>query len=122
MLSFASDRWTFDPRPLEKIRGKILWNKQFATDQRTFDRLKLATGDSAVGEVNYRTNLLALGRTTILRGAGQEGHWRRSGKIITLGELIEHLGKAFTATEIIFWYHHAPKVCRKKPHSWGHGC
>ena len=118
-VAFASDKWTFDQRPLENFRAKILWNKQFATDQRTFDNLKQATGDSAVGEVGKR-DLLAVGSTTILRGAvGTRGHWRRSGTVITLPELIENLQATFTATEIMFWYHQAPKVCRKKPHSRG---
>jgi hypothetical protein len=49
----------------------------------------------------------------------QNGHWRLRGGAITLAELLFQFGKDFTIFELMFWYHHADKIVKKRPHAWG---
>ena len=38
---------------------------------------------------------------------------------ITLGRLFAIFGERCTAQELMFWYYHAPKLCKKRQHAWG---
>ena len=61
-----------------------------------------------------------LGSTRVFRPAvGGEGYHVVSGGVIILMEMFVKLGERFTARELLFWYSHAPKLARKRPHAWG---
>ena len=36
-----------------------------------------------------------------------------------MGELLAEFGDRFTVSELMFWYHNASKLVRKRPHAWG---
>ena len=36
-----------------------------------------------------------------------------------MGELLAEFGDRFTVSELMFWYHNADKVVKKRPHAWG---
>ena len=62
--------------------------------------------------------MLAVGNTTILRtNQNEDGHWHLEGGAITLAELFAVFGRFCTISELMFWYHNAPKVVRKRPHA-----
>ena len=69
--------------------------------------------------VHTSVDLTYLGNTSILRTGDIDGHWHATGGAITLAELLMAFGRSCTVSEIMFWYHHADKLVRKRPHAWG---
>ena len=115
-----SSEWTYHAGPLP--RDACLWDKQYAKNPEQ----RLALGNLRVvrGEIDPRENLDRLGATTILFpefgcGGHLVGHWRRSGRAITLAQLLRDFGDRIRALELMFWYYHANKLVRKRDHPWG---
>jgi hypothetical protein len=100
-------------------RDKVLWNPQYAVSTKSAHEISLLPrGDGPC--FDETVDLLAVGNTTILRTKqGTAGHWYLRGGAITLCELFAKFGDNFTASELMFWYHNAPKIVKKRPHSWG---
>ena len=119
----AKRSWDYFDDPLP--RNEILWHPQFArTPQQgsAFDSFRRVQGKVDTAELAGE-NLAAFGASggcVILKpGHDLKGHYQLRGGVITLAELFLRYGECFTAQELMFWYYHAPKVCKKRPHSWG---
>ena len=114
-LAWAVWRWSSSPLP----RDKVLWNPQYGINKRgAYALAKLPRGSE--GEFDDNVDLLAVGNTTILRTKKNcDGHWHRTGGAISLGDLLAEFGERFTVYELMFWYHNAPKLAKKRPHAWG---
>ena len=106
-------------------RDAGLWDQQFALNEDNYRALKdmgrVSTVRGADGqEMHPSVELAAAGNTTILRTKpGITGHWRLNGGAISLPELFDKFGEEFTVSELMLWYFNAPKVFRKRQHSWG---
>ena len=61
-----------------------------------------------------------LPRTTVLSAHWSvEGHYRRSGSAITLGELMLAIGSTHTLMDIYHWYYYANRIVHKRDHPKG---
>ena len=102
-------------------RDKRLWHPQYAKNASQRKVLSAAFGASqGHGLAADNIDLRAIGGTEILEAEPQGlGHWRRRGAAITLGELFYTFGKSFSAQELLFWYHHAEKLVKKRDHPHG---
>ena len=121
-VALAWQNWTFTDDPLP--RNAKFWEEQYATDFDNYAALSSLRTHWAYQESQYVINddedLRQVGNTTIIRTKdGCSGHWRLNGGAITLAELFHQFGKDFSVAEIMLWYHNAPKMLRKRPHSWG---
>jgi hypothetical protein len=66
-------------------------------------------------------DLGAVGKTTIIRPREEEdGYWYLTGAAITLAQLLFEFRENYTVAELMHWYFNATKICRKRPHAWGH--
>jgi hypothetical protein len=116
-VALAWGQWEWYAQPVP--RERVLWNPQYAARSRNVQALaNLAKGEGCL--IDQGEDLVAIGNTTILRTRrAQNGHWRLRGGAITLAELLFQFGKDFTIFELMFWYHHADKIVKKRPHAWG---
>jgi hypothetical protein len=114
-VALAWGKWEWSSQPLP--RDKVLWNSQYAVRSRNLRALaNLAKGEGSL--IDDGEDLLAIGNTMILRASkAQDGHWRLCGGAITLAELRAQFGNQFIVSELMFWYHHAAIVVKKRPHS-----
>ena len=113
--------WTWAPYPLP--RNSDLWNPQYASSQENYEALaKLRHQEDQWGYsmVHPDEDLRSVGNTTILKTRdGEDGHWHLNGGGISLAELFYEFVEHYTVAELMHWYYNAPKVLRKKEHSWG---
>ena len=109
--------WRYYPEAMP-VDDEGAWHRQFA---RTLpDRLLLRQPWDAIDKVD----LMKKKHTTVLsarlnRACKVQGHCRRIGNAITLGELMLAIGSRYTLMEIYFWYYHANRLCHKRDHAWG---
>ena len=119
-MALAWGHWNWDGSNLP--RGVNLWNPQFATDQASLRQLvelqKAPKNPVSEHEFSDDVDLLHAANTTVLYANETGGHWYRTGKAITLAELLSKLGQRCTVSDIMFWYCHAPKLVKKRRHAW----
>ena len=121
-VALAREEWelcTFDlPRSAE------LWDSQYATSHANYEALrKLRIVEDEYGNrvVAAGEDLRAVGKTTIIRPREEEDGYRYlSGAAITLAQLLFEFRRNYTVAELMHWYFNATKICRKRPHAWGH--
>ena len=121
-VALAWSNWTYVADPLPRDAG--LWDEQYALNEENYKALKGICNSTVPGPlgpvVDPGVDLAGLGNTTILRSMpGKAGHWRLNGGAISLPELFQKIGTRFTVSELMLWYYNAPKVLRKRRHSWG---
>ena len=112
-VALAWQNWRWSPHPLP--RDVALWNPQYGRNKGNASALASLPRGS---EREFRDNvdLLAVGNTTILRTKQNcDGHWHLQGGAISLAQLFEQFGDRYTVYELMFWYHNAPKICKKRP-------
>ena len=112
------------PLPLPRDAG--LWDQQLASDQENYAALGKVQNRMHRGTewdqylIDQSVDLTKVGNTNIMFARpGKDGHWHVNGGAITLAELFYKFGKEHTVAELMLWYHNAPKVLRKRQHSWG---
>ena len=122
-VALAWERWVYSGSGLP--RDKALWDPQFATSAANRSNLAKMPREYSnyfgdFGKFGNEVDLLAIGNTTILRTRENEhGHWYlQRGGAFTLADLFAKFGDTYTVSELMFWYHHAPKLVKKRPHSW----
>ena len=119
----AWEEWNWSPDPLP--RDRALWIPQFSKKRTNARQLALIAQSPVcawplVSQIAVGIDLLAVGNTTILRTRrNEDGHWHLSGGAIGLAELFALFGRDYTVSDLMCWYHNAPKVVRKRPHAWG---
>jgi len=122
----AWEDWQHVPQGNLPREGR-LWSEQFAINAAQRDRLrKLAKrcqgnpgGTKSVipREIDLKQEI---GSTRVFRPAvGGDGYHVVKGGVISLMEMFISFGERYTARELLFWYSHAPKLSRKRPHAWG---
>ena len=107
----------WSPKPLP--RDQVLGDPQFSRNKQNAHALAKLPRSSDT-EFDDTVDLLAVGNTMILRkNRHGQGHLHISGGAITSGELLLKFGDKLTVYELMFWYHNATKLAKKRPHAWG---
>jgi hypothetical protein len=117
----AWHKWICKEEPLP--RDKLLWREQFATKPKQASALR-ELQQSADGNGTLFSDfvdLATIGNTNIMmtRERNPGHHQQIEGGAITLAELFLKFGDSCCAKELLFWYTHAPKICRKRAHPVG---
>ena len=118
-LAWGPWNWSKENLP----RDVKLWDPQFATDEASTSKLvaslKASKNPSSEHVFSDDVDLVPAANTTVLYADSHfGGHWHRTGKAITLAELLYAFGQDCTVSDIMFWYCHAPKLVKKRRHAW----
>ena len=122
VVALAREEWELCEFDLP--RSAELWDPQYATSHANYEalrKLRIVKDEYGNRVVAAGEDLRAVGKTTIIRPREEEdGYWYLTGAAITLAQLLFEFRRNYTVAELMYWYFNATKICRKRPHAWGH--